>query len=72
MAARKKTKKKEFFTSQELADLLSCSEITLRNLRHRGEGIKYFKIGRLVRYRRKDVVDYLRKNVHKPLKDEGK
>jgi excisionase family DNA binding protein len=67
-----KRKRKEFFTSKELAALLSCSEITLRNQRHKGEGIKFYKIGRLVRYRRKDVVDYLRKNIHKPLKDSSR
>ena len=65
-------KRAEFYTSQELADILSCSEITLRNQRHKGEGIKFYKIGRLVRYRRKDVADYLRKNIHKPLKDSSR
>ena len=64
--------RREFFTSAQVAEILNISEVTLRNLRSKGKGMPFYKVGRLVRYRRKDVVDYLRKNVHKPLKDGGK
>jgi hypothetical protein len=32
---------------------------TLRNDRHLGRGISYYKIGRSVRYRLSDVIDYM-------------
>ena len=41
-------KRKQFYTERELAALLGCSPITLRNKRYKGEGINYFinrKIG---------------------------
>ena len=65
-------KRAEFYTSAQVASILRISESTLRNQRHRGEGLPFYKVGPLVRYRRKDVVDYLRKNVHKPLNKDGK
>lgn len=35
---------------------------TLRNDRHKRQGIPYCKIGRSVRYREEDVVRYMEKN----------
>ncbi len=43
-------------TDVELAELLGCSVLTLRNMRWRGEGCRYVKLGgRMVRYRPEDV-----------------
>ncbi|WP_327257342.1 MULTISPECIES: helix-turn-helix domain-containing protein [unclassified Streptomyces] len=45
-------------TSAEVADWLKVSEVTVKN-KHRAWGLRSQKVGRLLRFRERDVVDYL-------------
>lgn len=49
----------KLFTGQEAAEFLKISEQTLRIQRIKGGGLKYVKVGRLVRYRQSDLETYL-------------
>lgn len=49
------------FSPTEVAELLSISEWTLGKWRNKGIHIPYLKIGRKVRYREKDVYNFLDK-----------
>ena len=56
--------KKEFLTEKDVENLGLCSASTLRNERWRGiSRIPFIKIGRSVRYRKKDVLKYIEENV---------
>lgn len=46
-------------TGHEAAKFLGISEQTLRIHRIKGGGIKFVKVGRLVRYRQSDLESYL-------------
>lgn len=46
-------------SGQEAAKYLGISEQTLRIHRVKGGGVKYVKVGRLVRYRQSDIDAYL-------------
>ena len=48
---------------KELAEFLMVSEKTLEHYRWRGIGPKYIKIGKLVRYIKCDVIEWLRARV---------
>jgi excisionase family DNA binding protein len=48
------------FTTEELATLLNISQATLAGWRCVGRGPRYFKQGRLVRYREQDVDEWLK------------
>lgn len=50
---------KEFYTTQELADLLEVNERTLLRLEHKGE-LKAHRIGSAKRYRKEDIEGYLK------------
>lgn len=50
---------KRLATEKTVAGMLNISERTLQNLRQRGEGPPYLKIGRLVRYDLDDLETYL-------------
>jgi excisionase family DNA binding protein len=43
----------------EAAEKLGVAVQTLRNWRHIRRGLPYVKIGRIVRYREKDLLDYV-------------
>jgi hypothetical protein len=45
----------EYLTPKQLAELLQVSEKNLGDMRAAGRGPKFFKVGRLVRYRRDDI-----------------
>jgi len=47
-------------TEREVADLLGLSVATLRAWRHRGKGPRFLRLGRLVRYLRSDLADFVR------------
>lgn len=47
-----------------IADVIDCSEAKLERDRWAGTGIPFIKIGRKVKYRKGDVLDWL--NRHKP------
>lgn len=51
---------KEFYSTQELADLLEVNPRTLLRLEQRGE-LKAHHIGRNKRYRKVDIEAYLKK-----------
>jgi hypothetical protein len=44
----------------EAAKLLGLHPQTLRNMRCKGEGPAYYKIGRAVRYRSEDLISFIR------------
>ena len=48
-----------YLREQEVAEITGRAVPTLRNERHRGEGIPYIKIGRSVRYSEDDVVKFM-------------
>jgi len=49
---------REFYSQRELAELLRVNVVTVRRLVKRGE-IPFHRIGRVLRFRRKDVESYL-------------
>ncbi|MFC1509689.1 helix-turn-helix domain-containing protein [Candidatus Omnitrophota bacterium] len=48
-----------YLTESEVSELTSFALSTLRNARFNREGIPYCKIGRSVRYRLNDVVEFM-------------
>lgn len=56
---------KVYLTTKELADYLGISEATLLLHRVMNTGPAYVKIGRLVRYRRQDVEDWIQQETEK-------
>ncbi len=55
---REKILSKQFYTKQELADLIKVTTRTITNLMKRGK-LAYHKIGRSVRFSSEDIVLYL-------------
>ena len=47
-------------TEREVAELLGLSVATLRAWRHRGNGPRFLRLGRSVRYLPSDVADFVR------------
>ena len=47
-------------TEREVSDLLGLSVATLRAWRHRGQGPRFLRLGRAVRYLPADVEDFVR------------
>ena len=47
-------------TEREVAELLGLSVATLRAWRHRGQGPRFLRLGRSVRYLPSDVADFVR------------
>lgn len=52
--------KKEFYSVNELAEVLGVNPMTVRRLEQRGE-LKSHRVGRIKRYRREDIEAYLKK-----------
>ncbi len=52
----------QYLKPHQVAELLQLTERTLANLRSEKRGIPFVKVGRAVRYRKKDVEAYLEKN----------
>lgn len=52
----------ELLTGQEYARLRQCSVRTIERERSTGEGCRYIKLGRSVRYKRRDIVDFIERN----------
>jgi hypothetical protein len=48
-----------YVNEKEVSRITGRAIQTLRNDRHRGHGIPYVKIGRAVRYRLSDVIDFM-------------
>jgi hypothetical protein len=49
----------QLLTGPEYARVRRCSVRTIERERTAGTGCRYIQIGRLVRYRRRDIADYL-------------
>ncbi len=48
-----------YLSECEVAGVLKISRSKLRNDRHHGQGLPYFKIDRIVRYRMSDIKNFL-------------
>lgn len=53
----------ELLTQLEYANLRRCSERTVERERSSGTGCPYVKIGRAVRYRRRDILDFIEEHL---------
>ncbi len=53
---------REAFSSKELKAAFSLNPGTLANLRSRGEGPKYYRVGRKILYLKTDIMAWLRSN----------
>ncbi len=57
--AKKMDQNPRYIDEKEVAKITGRGLQTLRNDRHKGQGIPYVKYGRLVRYRLQDVIAFL-------------
>jgi excisionase family DNA binding protein len=55
---------------KEAAHLLSVSHATLRRWRYLGQGPRFYRIGRCVRYRRQDVEQFLANQAVQPKEEK--
>ena len=53
----------DLLTQPEYADIRRCSERTVERERATGTGCSYVKIGRAIRYRRRDILKFIEKHV---------
>lgn len=51
----------QLYTPREVALWLCCSESTIRRLARQGLGPRYVRMGRLVRYSREALLEYIRR-----------
>ena len=56
----------QLMTQEEVAFRWKISEATLERDRSLKQGVRYLKIGGLIRYRMKDVLDYEDSCTHEP------
>jgi hypothetical protein len=56
----------QLLTQEEVAFRWKISEATLERDRSLKQGVRYLKIGGLIRYRMKDVLDYEDSCIHEP------
>lgn len=54
----------ELLTPEQVAEWFQTSTRSLANDRYLGKGPRFIKLGKLVRYRRSDVLAHLDENVH--------
>lgn len=52
---------KEFYTTEEIAEILQVAPITIRRMAKRGE-IAFYLIGKQQRYSREDFIKFLESN----------
>lgn len=60
-------KKEAMMTVQEVADLLGVSIYTVYRLKEKPGGLRAYRVGRCVRFKRKEVEAYLACHVVKPV-----
>jgi predicted DNA-binding transcriptional regulator AlpA len=61
------TEDDELMTEEQVAKLLTVSVSTVKRLRVSGEGPRHIRISeRVVRYRRQDVLDWMRQRAEEP------
>ena len=63
--------RKEYLTEHEVSNLTGRALSTLRNDRQIGNGFPYVKWGRFVRYRKKDVIEFMESRKVVPANDNG-
>jgi excisionase family DNA binding protein len=51
--------KERYLSSDEVFEITGVKKQTLANSRHRGVGIPYYKVGRSVRYKLSDVLNFM-------------
>ncbi len=61
----------ELLKTKEAAELLKLSPRTLENLRLRGGGPRYVKLGGAVRYRTKDLDEWVTVQARRSTSDSG-
>jgi predicted DNA-binding transcriptional regulator AlpA len=61
----------QFLNDKQLAEMLNMKPETLKNWRWEGKGPIFIKIGRNVRYRMSDVLNYINGNVRTSTTDTG-
>ncbi|MBN1226344.1 MAG: helix-turn-helix domain-containing protein [Deltaproteobacteria bacterium] len=49
----------KFLKETEVSHLTGLALSTLRNNRHQGKGLPYFKIGSSIRYSLQDIIEYM-------------
>jgi hypothetical protein len=53
----------DLLTQREYAAIRRCSERTVERERGTGIGCRYVKIGHAIRYRRRDIIDFIEKHI---------
>ncbi|KAF0218569.1 MAG: hypothetical protein FD174_2869 [Geobacteraceae bacterium] len=53
----------------EVKELLQVSDATLETWRHKGQGPRFCKVGKSVRYRLSDVMAYIDSRMHSSTKE---
>jgi predicted DNA-binding transcriptional regulator AlpA len=56
----------------EYAEIRRCSERTIERERASGSGCKFIKIGRAVRYRRSDIIEFINRHARESTSQVGK
>jgi predicted DNA-binding transcriptional regulator AlpA len=56
----------------QVAEFCGLSVRTLQSWRLKGEGIRWVRCGRAVRYRRRDIIDWMEKNTVSSTSDPGR
>lgn len=54
----------ELLTTEQLAELLGLRTNTIEGWRLKGQGPRFCKLGRSIRYRRSDVEDWINDNIY--------
>lgn len=61
----------DLLTGREYAQARRCSERTVERERTKGTGCKFIKLGRSVRYRRRDILDFIERNARHSTSEIG-
>lgn len=56
--------KERVLTPEEVAEYLGSTKSWLAQMRYRGDGPRFLKMGRLVRYRERDLIEWLETRIH--------
>lgn len=62
---------KEFYTAEELAEILQVAPITIRRMAKRGE-ISFYSIGKQQRFSREDFLEFLESKKNKAKEQTAK
>lgn len=54
----------EMLTDKQVGDIVHMKPSSLAQMRYKGTGPKFVKLGSRVLYRREDVIDWINGNVH--------